>query len=360
MLLTVPHLKSNASPYNALMAIARHLPREEFHLTVCSLRNDGHHETIPVLRELGVPAFVSRMRPRGRRLRHIFASLRDQREIASRGPFDIQHSLDFTPSFIEGLFAKLAGRRFVFSQRNLNPRGSRRSLRAKIALARRIVANSDAVHQFLIAQGAAPGKITTIYVGLEESAQLKRPAVPGGELRLLAVGQLVGRKRHEDAIRALALLRDLPGLRLDIAGPVFDSTYRDRLEALVAELGLTNRVALLGPRDDVRELMQNAACLVLCSDSEAFANVLVEAMAAGLPVVSSAVDGSKEAVVDGETGFLVPVGDVEGYARAIRRILEDPALARRMGERALGVVAEKYSAPRMAAQVAAVYRAALD
>jgi len=130
--LTVPQLKRTASPHNAVMAVSKYLPRDEFHLTICSLREDGYSEVEPFLSDLGIRVFVARFRPRAHSLRHLIASLRDQWAIAAWGPFDIQHSLDFTSSFLAALFAQTQGRRFVFSQRNLNLRGSRWSLLLKI------------------------------------------------------------------------------------------------------------------------------------------------------------------------------------------------------------------------------------
>jgi glycosyltransferase involved in cell wall biosynthesis len=360
VLLTVPHLKTTASPHHAIMAIARYLPRDEFRLTICSLRLDGYEETAPVLEGLGIPVFVARFRPRGRRPRHVLASLKDQRVIAKRGPFDVQHSLDFTPSFLEALMARAAGRRFVFSQRNMNPRGSRLSLKLKIRLAHRIVANSEAVRRFLIGEGAAAQIVSTVHVGVEgPSSPSSDGQIPPLRHCILSVGQIKPLKRHEDAIRALALLSpEMPQLRLLIPGPVMEEGYRKELEDLARDLGLSERVELMGMRQDVPRLMREADCLVLCSEREAFANVIVEAMAAGLPVVASAVDGSKEAVKDGESGYLVPVGDVEGYARALRTILNDADLRRRMAETGRRLVSEKYSAPRMGEQIADVYRRA--
>src|SRR5439155_17641773 len=112
---------------------------------------------------------------------------------------------------------------------------------------------------------------------------------------------------------------------------------------------------LLGHRDDVAERLAAADIFVLPSRSEAFPNALLEAMAAGLPVVASAVGGILEIVEHGRTGLLVPPGDASALADRLMRVMADPALGRRLGDRARAEVEAQYSFDRMVAAFEDVY-----
>jgi glycosyltransferase involved in cell wall biosynthesis len=145
---------------------------------------------------------------------------------------------------------------------------------------------------------------------------------------IVAVGRLKAPKDFLTLVRALALL---PADSFDamIAG---DGPDRPELEAEVRRLGLWNRVQLLGERRDVPRLLARGGVFVLSSTSEGLPVSVLEAMAAGLPVVGSRVGGMPELVVDGETGLLVEPGDPEGLAAALCGLLADPELRRRMGD----------------------------
>jgi glycosyltransferase involved in cell wall biosynthesis len=140
---------------------------------------------------------------------------------------------------------------------------------------------------------------------------------------ILAIGRLKEPKDFPTLARALALL-DAASFSARIAG---DGPDRPEVERL---LPAGSRV--LGERHDIPELLATADVFVLPSRSEGMPMSILEAMAAGVPVVASAVGGIPELVVDGETGLLVPAGDAEALAGALRRLLGDPALRRRFGD----------------------------
>jgi glycosyltransferase involved in cell wall biosynthesis len=100
---------------------------------------------------------------------------------------------------------------------------------------------------------------------------------------------------------------------------------------MASALGLTERVDFWGPRTDVDERLAEVQVALLISNWEGFPRSILEAMRAGLPVVSSAVGGITESVQEGETGFVVPQGDVDGLRSRLRQLLADPALRIRMG-----------------------------
>ncbi|WP_214759650.1 glycosyltransferase family 4 protein [Exiguobacterium sp. s129] len=146
---------------------------------------------------------------------------------------------------------------------------------------------------------------------------------------LLSVGELNENKNHETIIRAISSLHD-PTIRYWIAGT---GDGRERLEQVIQELGLEDRVRLLGFRDDVFEIMKAADCFVFPSKREGLGMAALEAMAAGLPIITSNIHGINDYSVDGVTGFKCAPNDVEGFARAIQTMRFDFDLSRQMGLR---------------------------
>lgn len=356
VLLTVPHMNCTASPYREMMAMARYLPDEKFQLTICTLRDSGFEETAPLLTSMNVASLVAPFRPTGHNLWQLARSLRLQRAIDRLGPFDIQHSMDFTSSPFEALMALSRARTYIYSQRNLNENGHRLFLKLKLRCARRVISISDAVTRFLVSE-ADLTRIREIPLGIDPEERNTPPARDHAEPRILMVGQFERRKRHQDAIRAVALLKpEFPHVRLELVGNTFDETYLNDLRALTHQLGLDDNVEFLGPRTDVMDLMRRASALVLCSESEAFGWVIVEAMSVGLPVVASAVDGPRQIIEQEKSGLLVAVGDVQGYASQIRRILTNAELSASLAGCARTTVEGKYSAYTMVQRIRQVYR----
>ena len=144
---------------------------------------------------------------------------------------------------------------------------------------------------------------------------------------LLSVGELNENKNHETIIRAIAELGD-PSIRYWIAGT---GDARPQLERVIRETNLTNQVQLLGFRDDVFEVMKAADCFVFPSKREGLGMAALEAMAAGLPIITSNVHGINDYSVDGVTGFKCAPNDIQGFARAIRTMRLDFELSHQMG-----------------------------
>lgn len=154
-------------------------------------------------------------------------------------------------------------------------------------------------------------------------ASLER-AVP----RLIAVGRLAAPKDWSTLLSALTSLDSEAFAELAIVG---DGPERERVEDELARRSLEGRVRLLGERDDVPRLLAEADVFLLASRSEGLPLSVIEAMAAGLPIVASDVGGLKELVRDGETGVLVPPGDPVALAEALRPLLANRELRRRLG-----------------------------
>ncbi len=141
---------------------------------------------------------------------------------------------------------------------------------------------------------------------------------------------------------------------------VGDGPMRPEVESLILEQGLEGRVAVLGAREDVPVLLKAADIFVLSSRWEGMPLAVIEAMMSGLPVVATNVGGVSEAVVDGETGFLVPSGNPGALAVALDRLLTDPVLRRRMGEAGRRRALEQFTEERMLAETAALYERVLS
>lgn len=145
-------------------------------------------------------------------------------------------------------------------------------------------------------------------------------------------------KSPEDFIRIAGIVAGkMPKTRFLVIG---DGVLRGRVEAEVERLGLSDRVVLTGWRRDIPDLLHALDVLVLTSRWEGLPRVCPQAMAAGKPVVATAVDGTPEAVADGETGFLAEPGDLGSMAESVMALLSDPGMARQFGEEGSRRVAE--------------------
>ncbi|MGH2672745.1 MAG: glycosyltransferase family 4 protein [Actinomycetota bacterium] len=244
-------------------------------------------------------------------------------------------------------------------------------LAAERRLARRttaLVAVSNAVRDELLALGIGrEDQWHVIPVGLELDGLLgnlpskaearERLGLPPDGAAVGIVGRLVPIKDHETFLRAaVRLLPARDDLTFVVAG---DGEDRAVLEARASEL-LEERVRFLGWVQDLAALYAALDVVVLTSRNEGTPVSLVEAGAAGRPVVATRVGGVPDVVADGETGILVPPGDPAATAAAIERLLGEPALARAMGGTARARVPSRFSADRLVDDLAALYSRLLD
>jgi glycosyltransferase involved in cell wall biosynthesis len=182
----------------------------------------------------------------------------------------------------------------------------------------------------------------------------ERPA--SREPTIVSVGRLKAPKDFLTFVRALALLDD-GSFRGVIVG---DGPDRALIEAEVDRLGLRGKVELLGERRDAPGLLSSSDIFVLATRSESMPMSVLEAMAAGLPVVASDVGGLPEVVADGRTGFLVPPGDPAALASALARLLEDRELRLTLGARGVEQARTTFSVERSCRDHLDAYRALLD
>ncbi|RIK40013.1 MAG: glycosyltransferase family 1 protein [Chloroflexi bacterium] len=167
------------------------------------------------------------------------------------------------------------------------------------------------------------------------------------------VTRLSPQKGPLDFVRAAATIAQaVPESWFMIVG---DGPLRAEVEALAAQQGIAGRLVLTGLRHDVPDLMAAMDIFALSSLWEGLPRVLPQAMASGLPIVATAIDGSAEAIEEGVHGFLTPPGDPQALAQAAVRLLRDPELARRMGDAGRARAAE-FDVRTMVAQIDGLYR----
>jgi hypothetical protein len=170
---------------------------------------------------------------------------------------------------------------------------------------------------------------------------------------LVAVARLQLQKGHRVLLEALpAVQQEFPLVRLVCVG---DGPLRPELERRASNLGLHEAVRFVGDRHDVPSWLALADVSVLASFFEGLPIAAIESLAAGRPVVATAVDGTPEVVIDGVTGFTVPSGDAERLAEAIRRLLRDPALRRRLGTAGRRLVQERFDQKRQLSETQDLY-----
>ncbi len=197
----------------------------------------------------------------------------------------------------------------------------------------------------------------------EGSMQVIHSGVPALELdppprsqQDFTIGMLARHDPAKGVDLAIGVLARLgPGYRLVVLG---DGPQRGELEALVESLGVAEQVELRPFSPDARHLYPTFDVYLLSSRLEAFPVTVAEAMHAGVPVVATDVGSIREAVDDGETGLVVPVGDLDGLADAIRSLHDDPALRVAMGERAAAVAVGRFDVDAAVRKWVALYRRA--
>lgn len=213
-------------------------------------------------------------------------------------------------------------------------------LKSKIQEASFVITCSQANVRYMGRLSGVPEKIRCLYMGLPLEELTAHPLEPQTPPLVLAVGRLVEKKGFVYLLEACAILqRQGVPFSCVIVG---EGPERSRLESLRTRLGLEERVSLPGSRPfaEVLRLMRRATVFVLpCviarnADRDGIPVVLMEAMAVGVPVVSTPVSGVPELVHHEETGLLVPSRDAEALADALARLLEDEALRARLRERA--------------------------
>src|SRR5262249_48151277 len=201
-------------------------------------------------------------------------------------------------------------------------------------------------------KGFARKKILTIWTGIDATRFASGGPQRGGPV--VMVGRLSFEKDGATLIRAAAVARrSFPAFQLQIAG---EGTCMPGLQELTKELALEGAVQFRGEVHNIPELLAQSSFLVLPSLTEGISLTLLEAMARGLPVVATRVGGNPEVVLDGQTGFLVPVQQPDRLAERMVHLLQNPDLCRTMGQQARARVMQHFEVSSMVARYETLYQ----
>lgn len=170
---------------------------------------------------------------------------------------------------------------------------------------------------------------------------------------IICVGRLSDLKGHDILLKAFARLKGARQIRLHIVG---DGPHKAELLKLAQTLGISEVVHFADEVEDVASSLQEADVFALASMSEGRPTSIMEAMAAGLPVVATRVGAVESLVNHGATGFLVEPGDVDGFAQALKKMIQDAPLRRKLGATAREVAVSQFNVEGMAKEYARIYR----
>ena len=348
----------------ALLRLLTGLDRDRFSPTVVCLYN-GDATVARQIRALGIPVTDLGMNAKWRwdAFWRLYRLLRRKRPA-------ILHTWMFHANIPGRVLGRLAGVPIVISsERTMGQERRWRYWLSRITdrLTDRVICVAGRVADFAAQTiGISPDKLVVIHNGipLEDFQPGDRVVaraglgIPTSACVVGTVGRLHPVKGTSYLLEAFADLA--PGHAEAILLLVGDGPQRTQLEELARCLGVSERVRFLGNRSDVSRLLQAMDVFVLASVWEGMPNAALEAMAVGLPVVATGVGGTPEAVVDGETGLLVPPRDPDGLAQAIARLLRDPELWRTMGQAGRRRVEQHFSVEQMVRQTERLYEELLS
>lgn len=288
---------------------------------------------------------------------------------------DVVHAHDFYTNIfgmagaaLARVPARIASRRETSVRRESERFVERCAFRAAHA----VVANCEDVRQHLIRSGVPAQKVRTIHNGFDfarlQTAQTERKEILRGlnlpeSARFVTImanmrmhvthPEPVCLKDHPTFLRAAKrVYENVPDAAFIVAG---EGELMEVTQDLAESLGIGHRTFFIGRCQDVGAVLSISDVCVLSSTSEGFSNAILEYMAAGRPVVATDVGGAREAIVHGESGYLVAAGDDEGMAEHIKSLLLQPELARSMGEYGKRIVTEKFSSQKQLQNVESLY-----
>lgn len=232
---------------------------------------------------------------------------------------------------------------------------------------KRVIAISEVIGRHMVQDFKVPPEVVRIIprsVDLSRFQIARAVKAPGEPKVVTMIGRITPLKGHPYFLKAMAqVMRQFPDVRVKIIGdaPSKKKAYKDELVLLARRLGLSNNVEFLGNRRDIPELLAQSDCLVLSTvTQEAFGRVILEAQAAGVPVVATRVGGVIEIIEDGKTGLLVMPKDPPAMAKAVLRLLTDSTLAQKIVEQSQKRIDERYTIRHMADATIKVYEEVLN
>lgn len=343
-----------------LLRLAKAMPRDRFGVRVISLADEG-----PVggmLREAGIPVSACRARSA-----IDVTALWRLRRILRADPPDILHALLFHANMaarVVGPFAGVPVRRILCEIQTAEVERAWHltvdGLTCRLCWCE--IGNSPSVIEHLHRQAHIPKSRLACEWGAVEVARYAE-ALPqarealglsANDRVIIWTGRLDPVKGFEEMLAAFASVRERYPVKLLLVG---EGSYRPAVERLVRQHGLTEDVLMLGQRADVPQLLKAADLFLFCSRTEGLPNALLEAMAAGLPIVTTNVPGCRDLIVHGRTGLLATKGRVDEIAANLTTLLDNAGLAQRLGQAAHDWVASNADAGQLASRWERRYRA---
>jgi len=342
--------------------LLKRLDTKRYDVRLAVLRNEGPFYEEIRSRFANVPEFPLTSFYNANALRQLARLHR----LMVRQSINILHAHDFYSGLLGAAAARLSGVRVIACQRHLklsDRRAHEFGSRVIHHLAHRMLVNSQAIRDKIIDQdGAPPSKIRVIKNGIIESNEPRAKAREQlcNELRIENSATLIGTvarlqpvKDHRSLIEAAAtVLRERPDVHFVLVG---DGPLRNEIEMQCVRLGIANRVHLLGDRSDVARLVPAFDLLALASLHEGLPNAVMEAMAARVPVVATAVGGTRELIEDRVTGYLVAPENPRSLADRICFALGDDEHRTEIVSAAHQRVTEAFGIERMVESVEALY-----
>ncbi|PYP88345.1 MAG: hypothetical protein DMF61_07065 [Blastocatellia bacterium AA13] len=327
------------------LKIASGLNSHRYCSVLCAIDQGGALE--PEIRSLGIPYYIMNRKP-GVQVSLIWRMYK----LFRHESVDVVHTHHFNQLFYSALGARLAGSRLIHTEHSVEYLKSRRlriALRILSLFCHRVLAIGDDGARALKSEVGLPAsKVGIIPAGVDttsfnedkEAARLSLGLEQSDHVALI-VARLYPEKNHRLLLNAfIKVVEALPRAKLIIAG---EGTERAALEAEIVKLGLSSSVLMLGVRRDIARLLAAADLFVLSSDREGLPIAVLEAMAAGRPVIATAVGDLSRVVIEGETGLLVPPEDARTLSSAIIDLFKSPARMEGMGVLGRRLVAQRFS-----------------
>jgi glycosyltransferase involved in cell wall biosynthesis len=357
----IPSL-DRAGAEKQMCLLAKGLPRDEFEVHVCALTRGGPMEAD--LTEAGIPPVVI-----GKRWKlDPQAYWRLKSHVAKLRP-DLIHTWMFAANAYGFAAARACGvKNLVIGQRCVDPWKSRWQLILDRAMAHRcsrVVVNSEGVREFYVDAGTPAEQIRVIPNGVTLPAAttttrhqlLAELELPANSRLIGLVGRLWPQKRVKDAIWAADLLKVIHSdVHLLVIG---DGPQRDRLRRFRDLCHIRDQVHFIGERGDVPRILPHFDVLWSTSGYEGQSNVVLEALAAGVPVVATDIPGTRELITSGTNGYLVPVGNRAAFAKYTERLLNDASLAAQFAAAGRERVQCEFSVEKMIERHVELYREVL-
>jgi len=344
--------------------LAKGLDKQRFELVICSLVNHGVY--IPKIRQLGI-----RVETITERMRYVPLNLHRLIQLIKQEKFDIVHNVLFT-SELFGTFAAKYGKvpviiNSIRSMGFLRYKNRRPIKKMLYNVSDITIANSNLLKNTLIAYNLAnEHKIKVIYNGVDTDKFSQRSIstsladgnrsfnIPSRDIRVVgAVASLTPVKNH------ICLLHAIPSILEEVPKTIFliigNGALKPMLEKESRDLQIRKNIFFTGNRDDTANLLAAMDLSVLCSVREGFANVILESMACGTPVIASNVGGNGEAVQHGVSGFLFESNAHLELADRVKKLLREEVLRQQMGIAARQRVTEYFSLQKMLTQYHGLY-----